>query len=376
VLEEFPRLERLLDRDGGALSGGEQQLLASPAASLSEPDLVLLDEPTEGIQPSIIDEIIDLLKAQPQRGISMVLVEQSLDFITGSRTGCPDPEGPDRGRDDRRPKAADPALIEEFVGFGGGPRRKPAPAAFAPPHAARPRAPPPRGRIAVARTGQATRRPPSAPTPRRIAYMTVQTPHPRPDQGRSSAASACTCRTSASGVPRRHAGHARGLRHGGRHADYLPPVDYPRTSGYRPTAEENPINAWYVKTEMRGAPRGPLAGKKVALKDNVCLAGVPMMNGASTLKGYTPDVDATVVTRLLDAGATIVGKAHCEYFCLSGGSHTNATGPVHNPHKHGYSAGGSSSGSARWWRGRGRHGDRRRPGRLDPHAASFCGSTA
>jgi len=47
----------------------------------------------------------------------------------------------------------------------------------------------------------------------------------------------------------------------------------------------------------------------------------------------------------LDAGATIVGKAHCEYFCLSGGSHTNATGYVHNPHKMGYSAGGSSSGS-------------------------------
>ncbi|HUF44592.1 MAG TPA: amidase [Aestuariivirgaceae bacterium] len=128
--------------------------------------------------------------------------------------------------------------------------------------------------------------------------------------------------------------------------DYLPPVDYPRTAGYRPTAEENPLNAWYVKTEVRGAPRGPLVGKKVAIKDNVCLAGVPMMNGASTLKGYTPDVDATVVTRLLDAGATITGKAHCEYFCLSGGSHTNATGPVHNPHRRGYSAGGSSSGSA------------------------------
>ncbi|MEB8330803.1 amidase family protein, partial [Flavobacteriaceae bacterium KMM 6897] len=56
-------------------------------------------------------------------------------------------------------------------------------------------------------------------------------------------------------------------------------------------------------------------------------------------------LDATIVTRLLDAGAVIAGKAHCEYFCLSGGSHTNATGPVHNPHKHGYSAGGSSSGS-------------------------------
>jgi amidase len=77
----------------------------------------------------------------------------------------------------------------------------------------------------------------------------------------------------------------------------------------------------------------------------VCLAGVPMMNGSSTLEGYTPDVDATLVTRILDAGGTIVGKAHCEYFCLSGGSHTNATGPVHNPYRFGHTAGGSSSGS-------------------------------
>ena len=76
------------------------------------------------------------------------------------------------------------------------------------------------------------------------------------------------------------------------------------------------------------------------------VAGVPMMNGAATLEGFVPDFDATVVTRLLDAGAEIVGKTHCECFCLSGGSHTNATGPVHNPWKMGYSAGGSSSGSA------------------------------
>ncbi len=127
--------------------------------------------------------------------------------------------------------------------------------------------------------------------------------------------------------------------------DNLPQVKYPRTPGYRPEGEENKYNAWYVKTEVKGASRGPLKGKTVALKDNVMLAGVPMMNGASTLEGYVPDVDATIVTRLLDAGATIMGKAHCEYFCLSGGSHTNATGPVHNPHKMGYSAGGSSSGS-------------------------------
>src|SRR5690349_22235057 len=128
--------------------------------------------------------------------------------------------------------------------------------------------------------------------------------------------------------------------------DFVPSVKYPRTPGYRPEGEENKYNAWYVKTEIKGAPSGKVAGKRVALKDNISLAGVPMMNGASTLEGYTPDTDATIVTRVLDAGGTIVGKAHCEYFCLSGGSHTCAAGPVHNPHKMGYSAGGSSSGSA------------------------------
>ncbi len=127
--------------------------------------------------------------------------------------------------------------------------------------------------------------------------------------------------------------------------DYLPAVKYPRTPGYRPEGEENKYNAWYVKTTIKGAPSGKLAGKTVALKDNICLAGVPMMNGASTLEGYIPDIDATIVTRILDAGGTILGKTHCEYFCFSGGSHTNAVGAVHNPHKMGYSAGGSSSGS-------------------------------
>ena len=128
--------------------------------------------------------------------------------------------------------------------------------------------------------------------------------------------------------------------------DYVPRVTYPRTPGYRPSGEENRYGAWYVKTTIEGKPGGKLAGKTVVLKDNVCLAGVPMMNGASTLEGYMPDIDATVVTRLLDAGATIVGKATCEYFCFSGGSHTSAPMPVHNPHRMGYSAGGSSSGSA------------------------------
>ncbi|MEJ8570285.1 amidase [Microbaculum marinum] len=128
--------------------------------------------------------------------------------------------------------------------------------------------------------------------------------------------------------------------------DYLPEVKYPRTIGYRPEGNENPLNAWYYKSEIKGAPEGPLAGKTVALKDNVLLAGVPCMNGASVLQQYVPEVDATVVTRLLDAGATILGKAHCEYFCLSGSSYTSDIAPVENARKPGYSAGGSSSGSA------------------------------
>src|SRR5690606_28239957 len=128
--------------------------------------------------------------------------------------------------------------------------------------------------------------------------------------------------------------------------DELPPVRHPRTPGARPPPEENPLNAWYVRTRIAGAADGPLAGKRVAVKDNVCVAGVPMMNGSSTLEGYVPEVDATVVARLLDAGAEIAGKAHCEAFCLSGGSHTNATGPVRNPRRPSHGAGGSSSGSA------------------------------
>ena len=99
--------------------------------------------------------------------------------------------------------------------------------------------------------------------------------------------------------------------------DELPPVSYPRCPGRRPTSEENPHGAWYVKTEVPGGGSGKLAGKRIALKDNICLAGVPMMNGASTLEGYVPDVDATVATRILDAGGTIVGKTVGEYFSAS-----------------------------------------------------------
>ena len=124
------------------------------------------------------------------------------------------------------------------------------------------------------------------------------------------------------------------------------PVKYPRDAGYRPPASENRLNAWYWKCSIKGATSGPLAGKKIAIKDNVCVAGIPMMNGSAVLEGYVHDVDATLVTRILDAGGEIVGKAVCEHLCFSGGSHTSDTGPVLNPHDPKRSAGGSSSGSA------------------------------
>jgi amidase len=128
--------------------------------------------------------------------------------------------------------------------------------------------------------------------------------------------------------------------------DELPPVKYPERSFHRPQGDENRHGAWYVKTSIKGKPGGKLAGRRIALKDNVCLAGVPMMIGANVLEGYVPDVDATIVERILDAGGEIAGKAVCEYYCVSGGSHTSSTGPVQNPHKPGYTTGGSSSGSA------------------------------
>ena len=127
--------------------------------------------------------------------------------------------------------------------------------------------------------------------------------------------------------------------------DELPPVKYPRGPVHRPLGEENKYGAWYVKTSIKGAPSGKLSGRRIALKDNVCLAGVPMMIGADILEGYVPDVDATIVERILDAGGEIAGKAVCEYYCVSGGSHTSSTGPVQNPRKPGYTTGGSSSGS-------------------------------
>lgn len=118
VLDEFPRLRPLLDRRGGVLSGGEQQILAIARSLCGNPRLLMLDEPTEGIQPSIVEEIIEILRQlRVSRGLTVVLVEQKLDFIgalvdrtfviqRGRITGLIPAEG-----------LADAAVVSEYVGF-------------------------------------------------------------------------------------------------------------------------------------------------------------------------------------------------------------------------------------------------------------------
>ena len=346
VLQDFPRLVRLLDREGGALSGGEQQLLALARCLMGDPEFLLLDEPTEGIQPSIIEEMSEtLLKLRQDRGLSILLVEQNFDFISDLSDRVLVLE---RGRitgELSKYDLTDQAKVNQFLGFGA----------------------------ARSTRGNASQTP--LPSNARSSDPDMPTSAPKKSTQTSSDTSYDTVQTAVTNMtikrPTLSQMRTMAERFGMNLTDadlaeycgiiepyiqaydrldalpdYLPEVRYPRAPGHFPDATDNTLNAWYVKTDVKGAMDGLLRGKRIALKDTICLAGVPMMNGSSIMEGYTPEIDATIVTRMLDAGATIAGKAHCENFCLSGGSHTNAKGPIHNPWKRGYMAGGSSGGSA------------------------------
>ena len=356
VVAFFPRLAQLLDRRGGALSGGEQQILALARALVPHPWILLLDEPSEGIQPSIVQEIgRTLAKLRLQANLTMIIVEQNLDLVLDVATRIAVLE---KGRFEREFAAHEigaSGALAAALGMGSVRMTRgvgsPASAPSTMPHHSKNQSgsySPRVDGLKVAPEMNLANKPPQNATPTLATGNTMSTvKRPTLEQMKGIVASLHMSMSDheVSEYLEVMEGSFQAYDRLTQLPDYLPPVRYPRTPGYRPAAAENTLNAWAVKTEVRGAAYGPLSGKRVVLKDNVCLAGVPMMNGASTLEGYVPDIDATIVTRILDAGGIIVGKAHCEQFCLSGGSHTNAAGPVHNPYKYGHTTGGSSSGS-------------------------------
>ncbi|KAF8526671.1 amidase signature domain-containing protein, partial [Hysterangium stoloniferum] len=124
---------------------------------------------------------------------------------------------------------------------------------------------------------------------------------------------------------------------------------FPRINVHYPTKEENKLDGWAWKVTVKNlndeAKNGPLYGKTVCLKDNVCLADVPCLNGTDVFSNWVPKTDATVVTRILEAGGIITGKAMCENLFAFAVSNTAAQGPIGNPYDPTRSAGGSSSGT-------------------------------
>ena len=121
ILQDFPSLRPKLDDPGSSLSGGQQQLLALARALVLKPRLLLLDEPSEGIQPSLLDEIREhLVQARQRYGLSILLVEQNLDFARSLADRAYVMESGSVAREVERDKLlSDSTLVREFLGAAG-----------------------------------------------------------------------------------------------------------------------------------------------------------------------------------------------------------------------------------------------------------------
>ncbi|MGE0726421.1 MAG: amidase family protein [Acidimicrobiia bacterium] len=117
-----------------------------------------------------------------------------------------------------------------------------------------------------------------------------------------------------------------------------------RDPGRPPRAGEDPYNAFIRFCRVAGAAEGPLAGRTLAVKDSIAVAGVPMTNGGRRVPALVPAEDATVVERLLDAGATVIGKTNLEDLAAGLGE-ASFFGAARNPVDPRFATGGSSSGS-------------------------------
>ena len=320
VFDQFPRLKEIRERKGHVLSGGEKQILAIARCIAVDPLLMLLDEPTEGIQPSINHAISEQLRyICNDQGMSILLMEQNLEFL--SKTS-------DRLLIIEKGQIIDQAfigstearnMINAYAGLSGetSVARK-----FAPSLTSSPPSPifPPQvthdhSSFEAEKLPLIAGRDLSNFSHETHQFKQTTQSHPKGDTTMS--------------VQRPQLNHMRSMaeRMGmtlsdselleylqvmtpyldgydllDQTPDVFPEIRYPRTPGFRPDPAENRLNAWYVKTHITGASSGQLKDKTIALKDTVCVAGVPMMNGASILEGYIPDTDATIVTRLLDAG--------------------------------------------------------------------------